>query len=120
MAQIPMNMDTWEVPKKGSATASSETRVTISLIDDILKNPNLLGKPVNFRKMLIQADNELEGELFIAGEGKEFHCLSPNYTDVVLFDTPKPFREDLVVILTETLGNTPKYMMHLFGMRSIR
>jgi hypothetical protein len=120
MAQLPVNMDTWEVSKKGSATANDDTTVTVSLINDILKNPNLLGKPVNFRKMLIQCDNELEGSLFIFGTEKEFHCISPNYTDIILFDTPKPFKDDLIIILTETLGNTPKYIIHLSGMRSVR
>ena len=119
MAQIPVTMDTWEVPKDGTAVANDTVTETISLIDDILRNRNLLGKPVSFRKLICQATAQLDGELFIAGVGKAFHCYSPNFTDVIVYDTPKPFKNDLVVQLTETLGATPLYVLHVSGFRSM-
>jgi uncharacterized protein YcnI len=124
MAQLPKHIDTWEVdtwevPKSGTATASNTVNVTVSLINDILRNQNLLGKQVWFKKAVIQATAELEGSVIVAGIRKTFHCLSPNFVDVVQFDSPKPFVDDIIVQVTETLAATPKYIIHLYGLRSM-
>jgi hypothetical protein len=36
-----------------------------------------------------------------------------------MFDTPKPFKDDILIHVTETLGATPKYIIHISGMRSV-
>lgn len=121
MEQITLqNMGSWIVPKKGSAAASSTTKITVSLIDDILKGTMFAAKKVFFSRLLIQTDKEIDGKLVVEDKIFEIYCISPNFTDVISLDSPlSPFGKriynDLVLLLTESAAAEVKYSAKFTG-----
>lgn len=114
------NMGSWVVPKKGSAAASSTTKITMSLIDDVLKGTMFAMKKAYFGRLFIQTDAEIDGKLIIADKTYQIYCISPNFTDVISLESAlSPFGKrifnDVVLLLIESNAATVKYSAKFSG-----
>jgi len=107
-------------PKTGSATASTDTKVTFSYLTDILGAVYEI-KKVWLSRIIAVITGAIDVVTIVQGKvSAAYKALSPNFTVVVPYDPPKRIAQDLVLILTESAGTAQNYNIQLVMMQEMK